>query len=100
MKVIHTLKKDEKITTNFETSNDEDVINKSSLDKKLSKLEALLSNLETVNNEFKILSNKQSVEEVLVPRAVETTFQILYDKGLFDNFPNAVKVLKGFLFFT
>ena len=26
------------------------------------------------------------------------TFQILYDKGSFDSFPNADKVLKDFLF--
>ena len=31
---------------------------------------------------------------------MKTTLQILYDKGLLDNFPNADKVLKDFLFVT
>ena len=29
---------------------------------------------------------------------MKTTIQFLYDKGLFDAFPNADKVLKDFLF--
>ena len=49
-------------------------------------------------NEFKLQYNKQSVEEILIQRAVKTTNQILYDKGLFDNFQKADKVLKDFLF--
>ena len=45
-------------------------------------------------NEFKIQYNKQSVEKILVQRAVKTTtIQILYDKGLFDNYAKADKVL-------
>ena len=51
-------------------------------------------------NEFKLKHNKQSVEEILVQRAVKTTIQILYDKGLFDNYANADKVLEDFLFVT
>ena len=47
-----------------------------------------------------IVSIKQSVEEILIPRSVETTIQILYDKGLFDGFPNVDEVLKDFLFVT
>ena len=31
---------------------------------------------------------------------MKTTIQILYDKGLFDNFPNADNVLKDFMFVT
>ena len=31
---------------------------------------------------------------------MKTTIQILYDKGLFDNFQNADEVLKDFLFTT
>ena len=31
---------------------------------------------------------------------MKTTIQILYDKGLFDNYQNADKVLKNFLFTT
>ena len=51
-------------------------------------------------NEFEEQYNKQSVEEILIQRAVKTTIQILYDKGLFDNYTNADKVLEDFLFTT
>ena len=40
-------------------------------------------------NDFKLQYSKQSGDEVLVQRAVTTTIQILYDKGIFDKFPNA-----------
>ena len=93
-------KKDEKITTNFEPSNNEDVINKGYLDDKLLKINGRLSNLEKDYNEFKLQYNKQSVEDILVQRAVKTTIQILYDKGLFDTFQIADEVLKDFLFTT
>ena len=52
--------------------------------------------LEKNYNEFKLHYNKQSVEEVLFQRVVETTIQILYDKALFDNYANADKVLEDF----
>ena len=51
-------------------------------------------------NEFKLHYNKQSVEDILVQRAVKTTLQILHDKGLFDNYANADKVLEDFLLTT
>ena len=51
-------------------------------------------------NEFKMLNVKQSVEVVLIQRAVETNTQMLYDKGLFDAFPKTDKVLKQFMFVT
>ena len=57
-----------------------------------------MSKLEKDFNEFKLQYNKQSVEEILIQRAVKTTIQILYDKGLFDNYANADKVLEHFLF--
>ena len=100
LEVHDTYKKDEKITTNFEAVNDEDVINKGHLDSKLLKIDGQLSKLEKDFNEFKLQYNKQSVEEILIQRAVKTTIQILYDKGLFDNFQNADKVLEDFLFTT
>ena len=59
-----------------------------------------LSLLEKDDNEFKRLTNKHSVEEVFIRRAVKMTNQILYDKGEFDGFPNAVKALREFLFVT
>ena len=100
LEVHDTYKKDEKITTNFEPFDNEDVINKSFLDEKLLKINGHLSKLEKVFNEFKKQYNKQSVEEILIPRAVKTTLQILYDKGLFDNYANADKVLEAFLLTT
>ena len=100
LEVHDTYKKDEKITTNFEPVDNEDVINKSYLDEKLIKINGYLSNLEKDYNEFKLQYNKQSVEEILIQRAVKTTIQILYDKGLFANYANADKVLEDFLFTT
>ena len=94
---VHDIyKKSEKIATNFEAVNDEDVINKAYLDEKFLKIDGHIPLLEKNYNEFKILSNKQSFEEALFQRTVKTTLQILYDKGLFDGYPNADEVLKYF----
>ena len=100
LEVYDTYKKDEKITTNFDAVDNEDVINKGYLDSKLLKINGHLSKLEKDFNEFKLEYNKQNVEDILIQRAVKTTIQILYDKGLFDNFQNADKVLEDFLFTT
>ena len=100
LEVHDTYKKDEKITTNFEPVDNEDVINKGYLDEKLLKIDSHLSKLEKDYNEFQLQYNKQSVEEILIQRAVKTTIQILYDRGLFDNYQNADKVLEDFLLTT
>ena len=100
LEVHDTYKKDEKISTDFEPVDDSDVINKGYLAEKLLKINGHLSKIEKDFNEFKKQYNKQSVEEVLIQRAVKTTIQILYDKGLFDNYQNADKVLEDFLFTT
>ena len=100
LEVHDTYKKDEKLTTNFKPVDDSDVINKGYLDSKLIKIDEHLSKLEKDYNEFIIQYNKQNVEGILVQRAVKTTIQILYDRGLFDNFQNAEEVLKDFLFTT
>ena len=100
LEVHDTYEKDEKLTTNFEAVNNEDVINKGHLDDKLLKINGHISKIEKEYNEFKKQYNKQSVEEILNQRAVKTTIQILYDKGLFDNYANADKVLEDFLFTT
>ena len=100
LEVNDTYKKDQKLTTNFEPVDDSDVINKAYLDDKLLKIDGHLLKLEKDYNEFKKQYNKQSVEEILVQRAVKTTIQKLYDKGLFDNFQKADKVLEDFLFTT
>ena len=90
LEVYDTYKKDQKVTTIFEAVDDEDVINKVYLDEKLLKTNGHLSNLEKDYNKFKLQYNKQSVEGILIQRAVKTTIQILYDKGAFDNYPLAV----------
>ena len=100
LEVYDTYKKDEKITTNFEPVDNEDVINKAYLDSKLLKIDGNLSKLEKDYNEFKLQYNKQNVEDILIQRVVKTTVQILYDKGLFDKFQNADKVLENFLITT
>ena len=64
------------------------------------KINGHLSKLEKDYNEFKLQYKKQSVEDILIQRAVKTTKQTLYDKGLFDNFQIADKVLEQFLFTT
>ena len=100
LEVLDTYKKDEKLITNFKPVDDSDVINKGYLDSKLLKIDGHLSKLEKDFNEFKLQYNKQNVEDILIQRAVKTTIQILYDKGLFDNYANADKVLEDFLFTT
>ena len=62
------------------------------------KINGHLSKLEKDYNEVKLEYNKQSVEVILIQRAVKTTIQILYDKGLFDGFQNAGEVLEDFFF--
>ena len=100
LEVLDTYKKDEKLSTNFEPVDDSDVINKAYLDSKLIKIDGHISKLEKDFNEFILQYNKQNVEDISVQRAVKTTIQILYDRGLFDNYANADKVLKDFLFVT
>ena len=100
LEVYDTYKKDEKITTNFEPIDNSDVINKGYQDEKLLKIDGHLSKLEKDYNEFILQYNKQNVEDILIQRAVKTSIQILYDRGLFDNFQNGEEVLKVFLFIT
>ena len=59
-------KKDEKITTNFEPTDNSDVINKGYLDDKLLKINGHSSKLEKDYNEFDLKYNKQSVEDILI----------------------------------
>ena len=100
LEINDTYKKDEKITTSFEPVDNPDVTNKGYLDSKLMKIDGHLSKLEKDYNEFKLQCNKQNVEDILIQTAVKTTIQILYDKGLFDNFQNADKVSEDFLLTT
>ena len=98
---IHdSYKKNEKKTTDFEPTDNSDVINKSYLDEKLLKINGHSSKLDKDYNEIKLQYNKQPVPEIINQRAVKTTIQISYDKGIFINFQNAELVLKGFPFVT
>ena len=94
LEVHDTIKKDEKLTTNFEPNDNSDVISKVYLDEKLKKIDGRISYIEKDYNEYKLQYNKQSVEDILVQRAVKTTIQIFYDKGILDNYANADKVLE------
>ena len=77
--------------TKMEPSKDEDVINKAYLDKKLSKMEGQISYIEKIYNEFKLFNSKKSAEEILIEKAVKTTIQISYGKGLFDFLTTEIK---------
>ena len=70
------------------------------MDEQILTTKSHISLLEKNFIEFKLNYSKQSIEEVLIQRAVKTTFQILYDKGLFDNNNNADEVLNDLLFTT
>ena len=100
LEVHDTFKKDEKITTTFKPTDNSDVINKGYFDEELKKIDGHISYFEKDYNEFKKQYNKQNVEGILIQRAVKTTIQILYDKGLFDNYANVDKFLEDFLFTT
>ena len=100
LEVHDNYKKDEKKTTNFEHVNTDDVINKTYLDKKLKRIHGHFLYIEKDYHKFKLQYSKQSVEEILIQRALKMTIQKLYDNGLFDALPNADKVLKDFLFVT
>ena len=64
------------------------------------KIDGHLSKFEKDYNEFKLQYNKQTIEDISIQRALKTTIQLLYDKGLLNNFKNADKVLEDFLFTT
>ena len=91
LEVHDTHKKDEKITTNFEPINNEDVLNKAYLDEKFEKMDGESSTLEKDYNEVKVQYNKQPVEDVLVQRSVKTTIRI-YGRRLFKVYANADKI--------
>ena len=98
LKVHDIFTKDEK-TTKFKAVNDENVINNTCLDEKLSEIESNFSYTEKHHNDFEILSNKQSVEEVLIQRVEKTTIRILYHMDLIDKYDSVDEVLKDFCLF-
>ena len=94
------IKKVEKLTTDFEPTDNLDVLKKAYLDEKFKKIDGHFSYFDKDCNGFKLQYNKQTVAYNLIQRAVKTTIQTLYDKRLFDNFQQADKVLEDFLFTT
>ena len=81
LEIHDTYKKDEKVTTTFKAVNDSAVINKAYLDQNFLKIDGHLLFLEKNDNEYKLHYNKQSVEEIIIQRAVKKTIQVLYDKN-------------------
>ena len=75
LEVQDTYKEDEKIKTNFEAVVDKDVIKKTYLDEKLKKIDGQISYIEKQYNEFKLQYNKQSVEDILIQRAVKQRYK-------------------------
>ena len=95
-----TYKKRRENNKKIEPTDDSDVINKAYLEEKLKKIDGHISYLEKDYNKFKLQFNKQTVEQIIIWRALKTTIQILYDEGLFDKYANTDKVLEIFLFTT
>ena len=93
LRVNDTYKKDEKTTTKFEPNKPEGVITKGYLVTEISNVEGLISYIERYYKKLKDLERFN--EGVLIEKAVKTTIQILYDKGLFDNY-NADEALKDY----
>ena len=77
LKVNDTFEQEEKLTTNSEAANDEDVINNEFVDAKLAEVKNLTSYIEKNHEETK--DHERSNEKVSIGRAVKTTIQILYD---------------------
>ena len=82
--------------TNFQAVNDADIIKNAYLYEKILKINSHLSLLEEEYNEIKLEYYKQPVEKILIQWVDKKTIQLLYDKGLFDNYANADSVFKIF----
>ena len=50
--------------------------------------------MEEKYSEYKLRKNQQFVKEVLIEKPVNTTIQIIYDKGIFDKYDSADEVMK------
>ena len=62
----------------------------------MSKIEGQYSLVENDQKEYMLRNDKHS-EKNLIGRSVKTTFQMFYDKSLFDNFNNVSEVLRNYL---
>ena len=79
LQVHDSYKNGENVKTNFEPTGNSDVISKAYLDENYQKQMVIYHYYKKNYIEFKLLSDKQSIEEVLIQRAVKTTIQILYE---------------------
>ena len=56
--------------------------------------------LESIKNELINLKEKYSQPEITLEKIKKEIIQLLYDKGLFDSFPNKDQVFEPYLIFT
>ena len=83
------------MTTKFEGANDDDVINKVYLDRKIAESKGKISYIG--KNLKKNRDHERYNEEVLIEKAVKRTFQKLSEESLFDKYDNADEFLKDCL---
>ena len=95
LKVNCTYKENEKVTRNFTSFHDEEMMKKPYLDTNLPKVGGHLSLVVNDCNDFKLRIDKHS-EKVSIEKAVKTNIQKLCDKGIFDNFNNTDELLNDF----
>ena len=96
LNVNDSYERDEKVTTTFEPSKNEDVLNKGYIDTKFTEIKGNLLFIEKVFKEIELYTNKQSVEEILIEGAVKTTIQIFYNGGLNNFSDNLDQVIKDY----
>ena len=97
LKVNGTYKKGEKLKTKFKPFNDEDVVTKAYIVTNLSKMESHKSFTEKQYNQYRLLSIKQSLEDVLIEKTVETPTEKLCKKASFNNYDKTDEVLGIYL---
>ena len=100
LEVQDTYKKDEKKTTDFEAVDDKYVINKAYLDEKLKKIEEHISYIEKDYNKFILQYNKQSLEGILIQRAVKQRYKYFMIRDYLIIFKMVIRFLEDFLFAT
>ena len=89
-----TYEKEEKIATNFERSNYEDVKNKAYLDKNLSKTEGHSSLSEKNYDEFRLHSNRKRPRRTQLKELLNQLNKYFIKRDFFDKYDFADEVLK------
>ena len=75
-----------KLSMNFEGSYDEDVLNKTYLDTKLTEVKVLIRYIEKIRNDP--MDHERYTEVFLIHKGVKTTIQKLNDNQKFFSFEN------------